>query len=95
VWGICTHLDGQGDFANHVACVGAYHAAAENLSVAIGFCDVLASTPAAIIAYSADLKSLGQHFSLQSAPHADGVGWVVAHFTKSQRRQAAKHSRRL
>jgi outer membrane lipoprotein carrier protein len=40
--------------------------------------NVLASTPAAIIASSGDLKSLEQHFSLQSAPDADGVSWVVA-----------------
>ena len=26
-----THLDGQGDLANHVACVGAHHAAAQDL----------------------------------------------------------------
>jgi outer membrane lipoprotein carrier protein len=40
--------------------------------------NVLASTPAAIIASSGDLKSLEQHFSLQSAPDADGVSWVLA-----------------
>jgi outer membrane lipoprotein carrier protein len=40
--------------------------------------NVLASTPAAIIASSGDLKSLEQHFSLQSAPDADGLSWVVA-----------------
>jgi outer membrane lipoprotein carrier protein len=40
--------------------------------------NVLASTPAAIIASSADLKSLEQHFSLKSAPDADGSSWVVA-----------------
>ena len=28
VYCIRAHLDGQGDFADHVACVGAYHAAA-------------------------------------------------------------------
>ncbi len=40
--------------------------------------NVLASTPAAIIASSGDLKSLEQHFSLKSAPDADGNSWVVA-----------------
>jgi outer membrane lipoprotein carrier protein len=40
--------------------------------------NVLASTPAAIIASSPDLKSLEQHFSLKSAPDADGNSWVVA-----------------
>ncbi len=39
---------------------------------------MLASTPAAIIASSPDLKSLEQHFSLKSAPDADGASWVVA-----------------
>jgi outer membrane lipoprotein carrier protein len=40
--------------------------------------NVLASTPAAIIASSGDLKSLEQHFSLQAAPDADGLSWVLA-----------------
>ena len=40
--------------------------------------NVLASTPAAIIASSGDLKSLEQHFGLKSAPDADGISWVVA-----------------
>lgn len=40
--------------------------------------NVLASTPAAIIASSPDLKSLEQHFSLKSAPDLDGNSWVVA-----------------
>ena len=31
------HLDGQGDLANHVARMGADHAAAQNLAVAMGF----------------------------------------------------------
>jgi hypothetical protein len=26
VYGVCAHLDGQGDFADHVTSVGAYHA---------------------------------------------------------------------
>lgn len=40
--------------------------------------NVLASTPAAIIASSGDLKSLEPHFGLKSAPDADGMSWVVA-----------------
>ena len=32
---VCTHLDGQVNFANHVARVGADHAAAEYLAVAV------------------------------------------------------------
>lgn len=40
--------------------------------------NVLASTPAALIASSPDLKSLEQHFSLASAPDAAGSSWVVA-----------------
>jgi outer membrane lipoprotein carrier protein len=39
---------------------------------------LLASTPAAIIASANDIKSLEQHFSLKSAPDADGSSWVVA-----------------
>ena len=30
------HFDGQGNLANHVACVGADHAAAQDLAVAVG-----------------------------------------------------------
>jgi hypothetical protein len=37
VYCVCTHLDGQGDFADHVAGVGAYHAAAQDFAVAVGF----------------------------------------------------------
>ncbi len=37
VYCVCAHLDGQGDFADHVAGVGAYHAAAEDFAVAVGF----------------------------------------------------------
>ncbi len=33
--GISTHLNRQGHFANHVACMGADHAAAQNLAVAM------------------------------------------------------------
>jgi outer membrane lipoprotein carrier protein len=40
--------------------------------------NVLASTPAAIIAASPDLKSLEQHFALKSAPDQDGLSWVIA-----------------
>jgi outer membrane lipoprotein carrier protein len=40
--------------------------------------NVLASTPAAIIASSPDLKSLEQHFTLKSAPDQDGLSWVSA-----------------
>jgi outer membrane lipoprotein carrier protein len=40
--------------------------------------NVLASTPAAIIASSADLKALEQHFSLKAAPDQDGLRWVSA-----------------
>ena len=32
--GVCTHLDGQHYLADHVACVGADHAAAQDLAVA-------------------------------------------------------------
>ena len=35
--GISAHLDGQRHFADHVAGVGADHAAAQDLSVAMGF----------------------------------------------------------
>ena len=38
---IGTHLDGKCNLANHVAGVGAYHAAAENLVVAVGFIAVV------------------------------------------------------
>jgi hypothetical protein len=37
VYGIRTHLDGQGDLADHVTRVGADHAAAQDLAVAVGF----------------------------------------------------------
>jgi outer membrane lipoprotein carrier protein len=40
--------------------------------------DVLANTPAAIIASSSDLKSLEQNFSLKAAPDQDGMSWVLA-----------------
>jgi outer membrane lipoprotein carrier protein len=40
--------------------------------------NVLANTPAAIIASSPDLKSLEQNFSLRSAPDQDGLSWVLA-----------------
>jgi outer membrane lipoprotein carrier protein len=40
--------------------------------------NVLANTPAAIIASSPDLKSLEQNFSLKSAPDQDGLSWVLA-----------------
>jgi outer membrane lipoprotein carrier protein len=40
--------------------------------------NVLANTPAAIIASSSDLKSLEQNFSLKSAPDQDGLSWVLA-----------------
>ena len=36
VHGICAHLNRQGDLANHVARVGADHAAAQDLAVAVG-----------------------------------------------------------
>jgi hypothetical protein len=31
---VCAHLDGQGDFADHVTGVAAYHAAAKDFAVA-------------------------------------------------------------
>ncbi len=40
--------------------------------------NVLASTPAALIASSPDLKALEQHFALTSAPDQDGLSWVLA-----------------
>lgn len=40
--------------------------------------NVLASTPAALIASSPDLKTLEQHFALQAAPDQDGLSWVLA-----------------
>lgn len=40
--------------------------------------NVLASTPAALIASSPDLKSLEQHFALQAAPDQGGLSWVLA-----------------
>jgi len=35
VHGVGAHLDGQADFANHVACMRANHAAAQDLAVAV------------------------------------------------------------
>jgi outer membrane lipoprotein carrier protein len=40
--------------------------------------NVLASTPAALIASSPDLKALEQHFALRAAPDQDGLSWVLA-----------------
>ena len=40
--------------------------------------NVLASTPAALIASSPDLKTLEQYFALQAAPDQDGLSWVLA-----------------
>ncbi|MBX3610812.1 MAG: outer membrane lipoprotein chaperone LolA [Hydrogenophaga sp.] len=40
--------------------------------------DALGSTPAAIIASSADLKALRESFELKSAPERDGLQWVEA-----------------
>ena len=37
VHGVGTHLDGQGDLADHVARVGANHATAQYLAVAVRF----------------------------------------------------------
>ena len=37
IHGISPHLNGQGDFADHVAGMGTNHAAAEDLAVAVGF----------------------------------------------------------
>ena len=34
---ISTHLNRQGDFTNHVTCMGADHAAPQDLAVAVGF----------------------------------------------------------
>ena len=34
---ICTHFNRQRDFTNHVACVGADHAATQNFAVTVGF----------------------------------------------------------
>ena len=36
VHGVCTHLDSQRNFANHVARVCADHTAAQDLAVAVG-----------------------------------------------------------
>ena len=33
---VCAHFDSQGDLANHVARVGADHAAAQNFAVPMG-----------------------------------------------------------
>ena len=40
VYGVCAHLYGQGDFADHVACVRAYHAAWD-FAVSVGFGGVI------------------------------------------------------
>jgi len=40
--------------------------------------EVLAQTPAALIAASPDLRGLHQAFELRNAPPADGLLWVVA-----------------
>jgi outer membrane lipoprotein carrier protein len=40
--------------------------------------NVLANTPAAIIASSGDLKALESNFTLKAAPDADGTSWVLA-----------------
>ena len=37
VHGVCAHLDGQRNLTDHVAGVGADHAAAQDLAVAVGF----------------------------------------------------------
>ena len=36
IYCIGTHLDSKCNLANHVACVRAYHAAAQDLAVAVG-----------------------------------------------------------
>ena len=36
VHSVCAHLNRQSDLANHVARVRAYHAAAQDLAVAVG-----------------------------------------------------------
>ena len=41
VHGVSAHLDRQGNLANHVARVGADHAAAQDLAVAVGFGGVI------------------------------------------------------
>jgi outer membrane lipoprotein carrier protein len=40
--------------------------------------NVLANTPAALIAASGDIKALQQHYTLQALPDADGLAWVSA-----------------
>ena len=37
VYCICSHFNGQGNLANHVACMRADHAAAEDFAEAVGF----------------------------------------------------------
>ena len=37
VYRICAHFNSQGNLANHVACVGANHAAAQDFAVVVGF----------------------------------------------------------
>jgi outer membrane lipoprotein carrier protein len=39
---------------------------------------VLGSTPAALVASASDLRALQADFTLQAAPEADGLQWVVA-----------------
>ena len=41
VHSVCTHFNGQGNLTNHVARMGADHAAAQNLAVAVGFWGVV------------------------------------------------------
>lgn len=40
--------------------------------------EVLAQTPAALIASSADLRAVAQAFDLRPAPDSDGLSWVTA-----------------
>lgn len=40
--------------------------------------DVLASTPAALIASAASLQALQTHFNLSNAPDREGLAWVLA-----------------
>ena len=35
--GVCTHLNGQSNFTNHVACVRTDHAAAQDAAMTVGF----------------------------------------------------------
>ena len=45
VHSVCAHLDGQSDFANHVARVRAHHAAAQDLAVALGIRVIVKQQP--------------------------------------------------